>query len=855
MSNTIARGRRPRFPFPVAAAVLSLLVIVIALVASAGGAAEVQAQANGCDGPSVENPTINSDSRTPAARTSYKVSFTTACALVPFRDSIVMVLHEDIGVPRGINPAQVQVRYSGGTQDGLPPDGRGIASAVELEEQDDPRRPTTLTIYPVIRGTGPDASPQSIPENAEVTVTFRREAGITNPTEGGAFSWKVGIDEENLVEASHPGRSPDDDEGDKEVLEAFKDAALADDQSVDAEGYPYGLLVDWEIQLSHEKVGRGEEVTVIGRGYKNGTTLTFWRDANFDGVRDTGEGQLCQANVEGNDIGYCTFIVHKPPFVQKFGECETDPMVRAAAENADCNFINGADGRNHTSIWVRDEDELNSEGAFALDDLPQVLELTVGVIADVGADRRLSVQLRDFPEGELVAAYIGGVPIDLESVSEKTLHRSGSLHFTVDLPGTARRGYQSLRVVVRHGSDNGVADCIEAFNDEVCSEGTTVVWVEPGAVLRVFPEEVLPNQRINLDGKGFILEDGSGEIASVSIGGHIVNPDRVNDGEAELLATDRNGNWAGHVDLPINSATTTPGAREIQVTDIHGRKGLVEVTIPPREVEAVPIWGRPGTIVTVEGRGFPARNDSRSSVNVRIYYDTENGHAVTSAEPDAAGNFSREIRIPLNTPAPSSNTIRAEFDDDNGTTIVTTTRHEIAGATVQVSPAAGPPGTAVSLTGQGFRKFTKVNSVMIGELNVTPGGTVATDANGDFSLTFLAPGAGVGRQTVLVTIAGVTASAPFDISLSGVSAATPVPVVEALADLGDTLVRTFHFNNDTKAWTFYDPELTEANNTQRFMIPGETYLILVRETVTAILNSRQRTLTCLLGNCWNQVVW
>ena len=764
-----------------------------------------------------------------------------------------MVLHEDIGVPRGINPAQVQVRYSGGTQDGLPPDGRGIASAVELEEQDDPRRPTTVTIYPVIRGTERNAPPQSIPQNAEVTVTFRREAGITNPTEGGGFSWKVGIDEENLVEASHP---------DETVREAFSTSS--------DEGEIIGLLVDWEIQLSHERVGRGEEVTVIGRGYKNGTTLTFWRDANFDGVRDTVEGQLCQANVEGNDIGYCTFIVHKPPFVSAFGSCDTVAVPvrgtdgtendadevdgRAAAENADCNFINGVDGRNHTSIWIRDEDELNSEGAFALDDLPQVLELTVGVIADVGADRRLSVQLRDFPPGELVAADIGGVPIDLERVSEKTLHRSGSLHFTVDLPGTARRGYQSLRVVVRHGSANG-ADCIKVFDDEVCSEGTTVVWVEPGAVLRVFPEEVLPNQRINLDGKGFILEDGSGEIASVSIGGHVVNPDRVNDGEAELLATDRNGNWAGHVDLPINSATTTPGAREIQVTDIHGRKGLVEVTIPPREVEAVPIWGRPGTIVTVEGRGFPARNDSRSSVNVRIYYDTENGHAVTSAEPDAAGNFSREIRIPLNTPAPSSNTIRAEFDDDNGTTIVTTTRHEIAGATVQVSPAAGPPGTAVSLTGQGFRKFTKVNSVMIGELNVTPGGSVATDANGEFSLTFLTPGAGVGRQTVLVTIAGVTASAPFDISLSSVSAATPVPVVEALADLGDALVRTFHFNNDTKAWTFYDPELTEANNTQRFMIPGETYLILVRETVTAILNTRQRTLSCYQGNCWNQIIW
>ena len=46
--------------------------------------------------------------------------------------------------------------------------------------------------------------------------------------------------------------------------------------------------------MSHEGVSRGNEVTVIGRGYKNGTTLTFWRDANFDGRRDSGENELCR---------------------------------------------------------------------------------------------------------------------------------------------------------------------------------------------------------------------------------------------------------------------------------------------------------------------------------------------------------------------------------------------------------------------------------------------------------------------------------------------------------------------------------------------------------------------------------
>ena len=855
MSNPIAYGPRPRFPLPLAAAVFSLFLFTLALLSSPGGTAAVRAQDNGCAGPSVCNPTVKPGSRTPAAVTGYEVKFETPRELAPITDGIVMVLHEDIGVPRGINPFSVRVSYISGEER-----RNGGASAVELNEQDDPRHPTTMTIYPAIRGDGQNMQPQPIPANSTVTVTFDRSAGISNPTEGGAFSWQVHTSKNPTpVPARHPSMEPEDEA----VLEAFKNVEQLAEHLVGDDGYPNGLLVDWEIQLSHEKVHRGEEVTVIGRGYKNGTTLTFWRDADFDGARDSGEEQLCQANVEGNDIGYCTFIVNKPPFVGSFGQCVTkevsnsenggdgeNPIPRTAADNADCNFINGVDGLNHSSIWIGELEEQENGGSatkvyYNLEELPQVLELEGLVLAEVAADRRLSVQMRDFPQGELTALVIGGVPIDLETLRNTRVPDTGALNFTIDLPGGARRGFQSLRVVV---TPTGAGDSGDYYEVEA------IIWVEPDAIVASTPEKVLPNQRISLKGNGFIVEDGSGEIAAINIGGHFLDLSGVNGGEGPE-PIDRNGSWRGFVDLPINSATTTPGTRELRIVDSQGRGGTVEITIPTREIEATPIWGRPGAIVTVKGTGFPALNRNQSGVNVRIYYDFEGGSAITSAEPDAAGNFSVELRLPLKTPAPSSNTIRAEFEDDNGTIVVTTTAHEVPGATVAVDPQSGPPGTPVSLTGQGFRKFTKVNSVIIGDLDVTPGGAPTTDANGEFSLTFLAPGAGVGTQTVLVTIAGATASAPFDISPSGVAAGATVPVAEALEELGDALVRTFHFNNDTKVWTFYDPELTEDENSQGFMIAGETYLVLVRETVSAILNGKLRNLSCYQGNCWNQIIW
>ena len=825
----LKRLRGAATPLPLAG--LFLILVSVSVIALGGGTrpaeAEAEAQDDSCK---IGNPTtVRAASRTPAAITGYEVTFTTPCDLASNADSIVMVLHEDIGVPRAINPLQVRIRYVSGSGSGNY--GGGIASSVHLNNQGDPRRPTTLTIDPAVQNV--DNTSRNIPPGATVTVTFNKAAGISNPTEGGAFSWKVYTSKNTTpVPAQHP---------EQKVLDAFP---AVDAGANHNEKGLLGLLVDWEIQLSHEKVHRGEEVTVIGRGYKNGTTLTFWRDENFDGVRDRYEEMLCQVNVEKNDIGYCTFTVNKPPFKGTFGKCvtETGANNRKAADDADCNFINGVDGLNHTTIWIR---EGADNEAYELDHLPQVLELEGYVAAEVGASRRLSVQMQDFPEGNLTVLEIGGVSIDPKTLRNRMIPASGSLHFTVDLPGGVRRGYQSLRVEVTWKDTD---------DTERKYEVQTVLWVEPDAIVTALPDQVLPNQRIHLKGRGFLVKDGSGAVASINISGHFLDLSGVNGG-AGPAPIDRHGNWRGYVDLPINAATTTPGTKELRIVDGQGRGGTVEVTIPPREVTVAPIWGRPGSIVTVTGKGFPSRNDNGSNVNLRIRYQSSVGYAVASAEADGSGNFSGEIRLPLRTPAPSSNFVTVTFDDDDGTRVITTARHEVPGAAITVNPEAGPSGTPVSLAGQGFRKFTKVNSATIGALDVTPGGTVTTDANGDFSLTFLAPGVGVGSQTVRVTVAGVTASAPFHLSPSGVAAGTPVPVAEALEGLGDKLLRVFHFNNDSKVWTFYDPELAEDENTQHVMITGETYLVLVRETVGAILNGQTRQLTCHQGNCWNQIIW
>lgn len=782
----------------------------------------MEAQGNACSGLPVKSVTVKSSSRSPATRTGYEVKFVTPCELMPHTDGITMELHEDIRVPRAIAPPMVRISYISEGES-----GRGMASAVDLTDQDDPRRPTILNIYPVIAGDSLDAQP--IPAQAMVTVTFRSGAGITNPTEGGSFSWKVGVNgEDNLVDANHPEQA---------VRDAFVAASGGDDDA------DVGLLVDREIQLSHEEIGRGEELTVIGRGFKNGHTLTVWRDANLNGQRDSGESELCQIEVAGNDIGYCSFVVYSPPFTAAFGQCpdkevEVDTEGNEIEADLDCNFINAVDGLGGSTIILgKDTPDLL--------DADQALELVGRVIADTvqGPGGNIQAEIIDFPEGEITAVTIGGVPADIDGLR---VGSSGRLFFGIVVPDSVRLGRQFLRVELER-------DDIDCSSDDCIYASEVIVDIsQPKALLRVFPETVLPNQRISLTGLGFTGARDTA-IDQVKIGGHVLKPSRINNGEG-IGGVDSNGNWSGHINLPVVEATTTPGTRTLEVKDSRGRTGSAEVTVLPRELKATPIWGRPGSIVTVTGTGFPSRNDYGSSVSVRIIYDFGSGIAVTSAEPDANGAFTQELRLPLNTPTPSSNRVRAEFDDDNGITVITSAPHEVPGAFVQVNPASGPPGSTFTLSGFGFRNHVRVSSVMFGSIDVTPGGAANTNSRGEFASEITAPGLDPGLQTVQVTVAGITASVPFEITTPGVNPGAIVPAAEGLSDLGDKLDVAFHFNNDTKAWTYYDP-LFDEENTLNFLVTGETYLVMVKETTEAILNGRTRNLTCLGGRCWNHIVW
>ena len=170
-------------------------------------------------------------------------------------------------------------------------------------------------------------------------MTFRQGAGITNRTEGGSDDW--------FVKTSAEG-------GRAEIGNVYS--------------------VPWTISLSSYGDSRGEEITVIGKGFKNGTTTKFWRDEDRSGTINTDsdgvlETVLCDAIADGNDIATCDFTLSNPPF---------DPGTAG-------NYVNAVDGRNKKAGETIYEDDGTTVKSTRYAELKQIeLEPSMSVSPNQG---------------------------------------------------------------------------------------------------------------------------------------------------------------------------------------------------------------------------------------------------------------------------------------------------------------------------------------------------------------------------------------------------------------------------------------------------------------------------------------
>ena len=271
-----------------------------------------------------------------------------------------------------------------------------------------------------------------------------------------------------------------------------------------------GLLVDFEIELGEPTVRRGDELELTARGFAAGTTVIFWRDSNMDSVFNRRGAVLCRTEANADAVATCTIPVTNPPFDPGLGNCTLQlkymesekeyPVGKIASDfkPSNCNFINARDGEGHTSILVLEKpidgdsmDSMNGDNGedgddddapdpkppklYNVEDALQVLELggTVRLGTILRTHSTVTMELLDFPHGEVESIRIGGFPVDLKGVASLEIPEEdpeegpveGRLTLDVPLPGGALPGLLDIRVIVERA-----AGACDRDDDDNCFE-------------------------------------------------------------------------------------------------------------------------------------------------------------------------------------------------------------------------------------------------------------------------------------------------------------------------------------------------------------------------------------------------
>ena len=649
-----------------------------------------------------------------------------------------------------------------------------------------------------------------------VTVVFRQGAGISNASEA-----EAGFAADGTI----LGRD-------------VKVSSSQDTTKVNATA-TNRIFIPRLIEITDGSDKRGKVISVVGRGFTNGTTATIWRDVDGDGTRDAGEVDLGQAEVASDDTFTFSLTISAPPFTT----------------TASDNKINAIDGRENTlngtgtTLPITGGTLASSIPTFTLESSFSVTPTTASIGDTV------QVTVKDFTGSASITSLadisLGGVAVT--NPSSTTTNANGEATFNITIPNGVPDGSQSLKIVEQTGTS--------------LTTGTPrVTMTISGANLTLTPQtNLVPNQTVTVIGSGYTLggsaaiAGSSSDTSSILIDGDSTGlkasgaaaTNKINEGSS--ISIDNGGNWSSSVILPINDTTVVTGTHELKITDDGGREGTVSLVMAPRELALDPLESRVGTTVSVVGSGFPADNTktgAASTPSVAIKY-TVSGTAQTVATltPDASGNITGSFTVPLTAGIPSTNSVTAEFSytptGGSSTTSTTGVTHAIPRATVAIDPKEGPSGTVVTITGAGFKTFSTLSALELGGIDVRPAPVPSTDNQGGFTTTVIVPQANTGSQSITATVASTVATDTFTVLAAGVvPTPAPVPAVQAPADAfaavianNDNLQRLWHFDPATQdaapdfGWFLYDTRaIFAAANTYSEVKVGDFVWTLVRET-------------------------
>ena len=710
-------------------------------------------------------------------------------------DRIEIYLEDDYSVPDSISTSDVYFRVPGG---GVGQNNGGRVNAADVSIDDDDHFTADkddLAIAILVPDMDPRDDKFAYPvANRDLVVVIEKDAGIKNPTEQGTHSNGYSI----LTGSESDNAGPE--------------VTLA-------------VLNTWaKISLSASDGGRGKEVTVIGSGFNNGTsaevfvlvaaavdaTATPPVEAPSCATVVSDGASLDTANVGGDDKFTVVFTVHQDEF-------------DAGQVNYICAKDDESDGGNRYASAVK---------PFTLTD-----SLTIAPDAASPGDE-VTLKPRDFVSDNLVSVNLGG-QATLDCCDRGDPVQEDGSDYVFDMPGGLPSG--TLRITVEY--DDG-------------AKATASITVDPSN-LELSETEVAPNQSIIISGSGF-SEGKTINVDDIKLDGKSMVVDNAGTqacGDDLCIKTTSSGEFTATVSvwaMGDNNPALDDDEYTIKVTDSEGFVGKAKITILEPTVSVMPEMVSPRDFITISGENWPI---STADVDHEVTIMVDNRSR--SANIDGNGQFRYQYQLRSNIGIGDEHEVVVEFESDGGS-IEEEATFEVHDAGIMLTPPEAAPGQTISLEIEGMPPYTLVDHVNIDGVNRLGSQNPNTDRHGNVMITgVLVPYLDPGFYPVEVMVGEETRVVRLEVLAEAVVAGVAAALPGAVEDLGDSLVRVFHFNTSSKVWTFYDPRPEfEGLNTLTELAAGQPYWILVSETQeNVVLNGRPRDLTCVGGDCWNQLVW
>ena len=820
---------------------------------------------------------ITSDSSSGGGAPEFKVVIDSLPMNLAVGSSIVLYLEDDYQEPETIPASSVYFVATGGNEKQQVKTGSGArvyaATAPKIDTGayfDADKSDISIRVFiPDMCTSSTDdcQGPNGVDAGQMLTMVVEDGSGIKNPTEAGSHSAAFKI---LLPTDSVPGP-----------------AAVNKD---------YELKTVAKIKLSDVNNSRGYELVVTGSGFNDGTTATawvlgrapttaeWWNELNcdemnalvgtdaeemtspcvmYDGLTDAHEAivEAADTTMDEAKMGVCRAVIENGTAAGS-GLVGSDDTVAVTFEVTVPTFNAGK----HNYICMNDGEDRRSDTDVEDFELESSIEV---VPSTISSGDTVNVFARDYPfSGQaLTQLKLGGVDVT-DSVKDLTRDGlvNGSATISFEVPGSVDGAplQGTVRLDARWGTPGG-ADGKTCNAATMCTSENTKLTVT-GSELTASVTDVLPNETITITGNGFGSQTCIG-VTNIQLDGVRIQVDDEStircdvdgDGdEEEAVEVSNSGQFVATITIwpavrNSDNPTLISGSHTLDVEDSAGFVGSTTLMIAEPTISVVPDVVGPRDYVVITGTNWPIDNsDNSNSGLVSIVISDDRNERTYSVYPDNIGRFSVEHRVSKDVAIPSTNQVKGSHSE-----VVKIGSFTVPAATVMVTPNQAQPGDTVSLSATDMKPYAEADYVKVGGTAYNDPGA-NTDIDGNITIgDVLVPGLDPGTYSVIINVDGTVAIGELEVLAEDSAAGSGAELPGALEELGDSLVRVFHFNGVDKSWDFYDPRPDFADlNTLTTVVNGEPYWVLVSDgQEDVVLNNRARTLTCVGGDCWNQIVW